>query len=458
MFKKGDWCKHFKGKSLSEKNIYEIIEMGAKYSGEASERPIENLVVYKNIFQNKIFVREYEDLIAELTPEKQELYGQKYRVQKLTTEEVELVKKEIESKKEMKIIGKKYFEQLDEKLKQYFSILSDEIPEFFYEYVGTTAMQKQGRISCTCGTCYTNLFDMSLPYSSLDHSVAVALIIWKFTKDKKQTLSGLLHDIATPAFKHCIDFMNGDHENQESTEELTTKIISGSKEIMSLLRRDGIKLEEVADYHIYPIADNDTPKLAADRLEYTFSNGLGVRTKVWDLKEVKEIYNDIEVQKNEEGIEELGFKDRKIAEKFVNVVSKLSAFYISNPTTFSMQFIADIMKKMSENKLVSRDDLYNLSEKEIIDKIENCKIGQIAECFKNWREATKLLESDEFVEGVYCIKGKNKKRYIVPLVKSGNGYERIYNVSEAAKQDIETFLNYKPKTYCYLKIDKNFGI
>jgi hypothetical protein len=458
MLKKGDWCKHFKGMNVSEKNIYEIIEMGAKYSGEASEKTIENLVVYKNIFQDKIFVREYEDLIAELSPEKQELYGQKYRVQKLTTEEIELVKKEIETKKEMKIIGKKYFEQLDEILKQYFSILSDEIPEFFYEYVGTPEMQKQGRISCTCGTCYTNLFDMPLPYSSLDHSVAVALIIWNFTKDKKQTLSGLLHDIATPAFKHCIDFMNGDHENQESTEELTAKIISSSKEIMSLLSRDGIKLEEVADYHIYPIADNDTPKLAADRLEYTFSNGLGVRTKVWDLKEVKEIYNNIEVQTNEEGIEELGFKDKQIAEKFVNVVSKLSAFYISNPTTFSMQFIADIMKKMSENKLVSKDDLYNLSEKEIIDKIENCKIGQIAECFKNWRESIQLFESDEFVEGVYCIKGKNKKRYIVPLVKSENGYKRINDVSETAKQDVEAFLNYKPKTYCYLKIDKNFGI
>ena len=110
MLKKGDWCKHFKGMNVSEKNMYEIIEMGAKYSGEASEKTIENLVVYKNIFQDKIFVREYEDLIAELSPEKQELYGQKYRVQKLTTEEIELVKKEIETKKEMKIIGKKYFE------------------------------------------------------------------------------------------------------------------------------------------------------------------------------------------------------------------------------------------------------------------------------------------------------------------------------------------------------------
>lgn len=100
MFKKGDWCKHFKGSNLSEKNIYEILEIGVKYSGDRAEVPIENLVVYKNIFQGKIFARELEDLIQELTPEKQAMYGQKYRVEKLTPEEIEIVKRRLEALKE----------------------------------------------------------------------------------------------------------------------------------------------------------------------------------------------------------------------------------------------------------------------------------------------------------------------------------------------------------------------
>lgn len=45
----------------------------------------------------------------------------------------------------------------------------------------------------------------------------------------KKTLSGLFHDIATPCFKHCIDFMNGDYETQESKEDLTKNIIQNSK-------------------------------------------------------------------------------------------------------------------------------------------------------------------------------------------------------------------------------------
>lgn len=93
MLEKGDLCKHFKGKNLDEKNIYEILEIGVKYSGDNSEKPIENLVVYKNIFQNKIFARELEDLIEELPEDKQKLYGQKHRVEKLTKEEIEIIKR-----------------------------------------------------------------------------------------------------------------------------------------------------------------------------------------------------------------------------------------------------------------------------------------------------------------------------------------------------------------------------
>ena len=118
---------------------------------------------------------------------------------------------------------KNYLEKINPTLKEYYEILSPEIPDFLADYINTEVMQKQNGISVTCGTYYSDMYDQ-VWYSSLDHSVAVALIVWNFTKDKKQTISALLHDIATPVFKHCIDYMNGDYETQESTEKLTTSI------------------------------------------------------------------------------------------------------------------------------------------------------------------------------------------------------------------------------------------
>ncbi len=192
---------------------------------------------------------------------------------------------------------KNYIETLNPQIKEYYKILSPEgIPEFLNEYIETPRMQKQAQISTTCGTIYSKMFKNVFWYSSLAHSIGVALIVWNFTKDKKQTLAGLFHDIATPAFKHAVDFMNGDYETQESTEELTTYMIKESKEIMELLKRDGITVEEVEDYHKYPIADNDTPQLSSDRLEYTLANNLGAVFADWDLEEIREIYQNIEIR------------------------------------------------------------------------------------------------------------------------------------------------------------------
>ena len=352
-----------------------------------------------------------------------------------------------------------YFDNIDENLKNYFNILSPNgIPNFLEEYIETPEMQKQAGISVTCGKYYTKLFSNEIKcwYSRLDHSVAVALIVWNFTKNKKQTLSALFHDIATPAFKHCIDFLNGDYEKQESTEELTTQIIKNSKEIMELLEKDGIKVEEVEDYHIYPIADNDTPKLSSDRLEYTFSNGYGVVCKIWDLVDIEKMYNNIEIQKNEEGIEELGFKNIEIAEKFVKGMSKLSTIYTRNKDRISLQFIADLIKEMVENNLITERDLYTLSEKQIIEEMKNCKLKNIAHAYKNWENAIEVYNSEEPVENKYCKQLRGKLRYINPLVRTENKinqYKRISEMSRTARENIEYCKNFKDSKYAYFDFD-----
>ena len=335
-----------------------------------------------------------------------------------------------------------YLDKLNKRTEEYFKILEPNFPEWLIEYINTEEMLKQQYISITCGTIYSDLFESSYFFSSLDHAIAVALIIWHFTHDKKQTLSGLFHDIATPVFKHCVDFLNGDYMTQESTEDLTTKIISESTEIKNLLKKDKILLEEVDDYHKYPIADNDTPKLSSDRLEYSLSNAL-LTYNLLDLDEIKEIYNDIEIQKDEEGIDELSFKTKNIARKFVKVTSRLSIIYREDRTRYSMQFLADIMKKLSEDGKITREDLYNLKESDVIEIIENSKYKDI---YKIWKKTKKVKLSDEEPKNVYYVKHGAKVRYINPLV---NG-ERISNICKIAKNMIDKNLEYDMSKYVYI--------
>ena len=331
------------------------------------------------------------------------------------------------------------------KLTEYYKILSPDYPEWLDEYINTKRLQGQKYISITCGTIYTDLFqgeETKTFYTSLDHSIAVALIVWHFTHDKKQTLAGLFHDIATPAFKHCVDYMNGDREKQESTEALTSEFIKTSKDVNALLKRDGIKLEEIDDYHIYPIADNDTPKLSADRLEYSLSNAFYIY-KTLTLDEVKEIYNDIEIEENEFHEIEIGFRTKAIARKFVKVTSKMSVSYRNDKRRFSMQLIADILKRLNADGLITVDDLYSKKESDIIEIIKKSKYGDV---FSAWQNAKEIHASKTAPKGVYYIHQKAKVRYIDPLCRG----ERISKICKIAKTAIDKNLAYDMGNYVYL--------
>ena len=89
--KKHDIVKHFKGETLLEKNIYKILAVNPEYTGtkEYVEDPV---VIYESLFQDdKIFVREYQDLVEELSEDEKELYHQVHRLEHLTQAELDLI-------------------------------------------------------------------------------------------------------------------------------------------------------------------------------------------------------------------------------------------------------------------------------------------------------------------------------------------------------------------------------
>ena len=335
-----------------------------------------------------------------------------------------------------------YLDTLDKRIKEYFNILEPNFPEWLNEYINTSALLKQQYMGIMCGVNYSNLFDVKTFYSNLDHSIGTALILWHFTHDKKETLAGLFHDIATPTFKHCVDFLNGDYMNQESTEDLTTKIISECKEIMELLEKDNIKLDEVDNYHIYPLADNPIPRLCADRLEYVLSNSL-ITYGFLNIDEVKEIYSDIVINKNEDDVDEFSFQTKKLARNFVKISTKLLILFREDRTRYSNQFIADVIKKLVEEKIITIEDLYNLKESNVIDIIKKSKYKDI---FNIWTDTKKVKTSIDKPSDVYYVHHGAKIRYIDPLV----GNVRISKLCKIAQKNIEKNKVFDMNKYVYI--------
>ena len=165
-------------------------------------------------------------------------------------------------------------------------IYHHEFPAFLQEAVATPVMQRLKGVGMNCGCEYTAfpLFSQWQSYSRFDHCLGAGLITWHFTGDPHQAMAALLHDVATPVFSHVIDFLRGDYLTQESTEDGTREMILGSSQLMDVCKKYAITPEAITDYHRYPIADNDSPKLSSDRLEYTLGNiinfGFGDRAAV----------------------------------------------------------------------------------------------------------------------------------------------------------------------------------
>ncbi len=335
--------------------------------------------------------------------------------------------------------------------REYLHTIAPEFPTWLLKYIAAPEMQRLAGVSMVT-TDYTSIHNFAHFSSVFCHSIGVALIIWRFTGDKKQTLAGLFHDIAAPAFKHAIDYYNGDAETQESTEERTAEIIRNSRTICRQLKRDGILPGEVSDYKLYSIADCELPGLAADRLEYTFSNGYFLY-ETFTLAQVKKFNENLTILKNENDIDEIAFTSFEIAKEFTKENLKLSAEYHSDSARAALQFIADTMHYMFENRLLNFEDLYTMSEREIIDWILSCGDKNISEAFRNFQRATSIWSGNSAKKGCYSASVHAKVRHIVPLVATDDGAKRIAEISPSAKKAIEHYLEDKQSKYVGFDIE-----
>ena len=310
----------------------------------------------------------------------------------------------------------------------YFPLLdiySDEKPDFLLPFLEAPVLKRLADITQGCGTEYSKFYTFKVTQSRLTHSIGVALIIRHFTHDEKQTLAGLFHDISHSIFSHVGDFLLGDAENQESSEQHMNKLLSNDPVILRELNKLGITIPEVDDYTLYPIADNHGPQLSADRLEYTLSTALVFGTRTLD--EIRIMYDNITTWEDEHGTPELGFSDPLIAKQFALLALENDAsIFSSYKSVVCMHFIAEILRKMMERHLITVDQMYTFTESQAISALLN---SWDAELIAMWKFYEQLWTYKTYINkpesDLFIVSSKTKRRYINPLVKIENIYTRV---------------------------------
>lgn len=344
-----------------------------------------------------------------------------------------------------------------DKIAEYHKILSPEYPDFLDKYIQTRLLQRLKGVGLLCGTDWTPLYKNRFFYSRLDHSIGVALIIWRFTKSKKQTIAGLLHDVSTPAFSHVADFRNGDAMTQTTSEKENDYMVRNDVDLGLILNNDGLYSTEVGNYHRYPIADNDIPRLSSDRLEYMFPSGMAL-DGTWDMESIARVYGDITLVLNEDEQAELGFCSKETAEEYCKNFCHTAKLLQRNENKLALQLLAEICTLAVNEEIVSERDFMALSEEDIMKRFEEAANNEkretrFASYFRTFTTMTSIEHSDKPLDGYFNIKLDVKRRYIDPLVATkGTKGVRISELSKEAAEYIQEALNYQDSTYGCAKL------
>ena len=323
----------------------------------------------------------------------------------------------------------------------YHAIYDTTAPEFLLRLADTPPLRRLERVGMNCGLEYTAFprFRGIERYTRFEHSLGAALIVWRFTADAAGSVSALLHDIATPPFAHVVDFLRGDYLDQTATEAGTGEFIRCSEEIGAILSALGLTAEDVEDYHRYPVADNDAPRLSADRLEYTVGNAFNF--SLASAEELAALFADISRDVNEYGEEELCFRTPEKAARFADIALCCSRIYVCDADRCAMQLLSELLGDALSAGVLKEADLKG-TEEALLEKL--CAEALFAARWRAFRalSRTERAEREDGREGWRLIRAK--KRWIDPFV-SGRG--RVSELFEERGAAMAAFLAEKTDYY-----------
>lgn len=324
------------------------------------------------------------------------------------------------------------------------------------KYFETKTLQRLKGKGLFCGMDYIGI-DNLIPneyYSRFDHSKNVAYTAWKLSEDLRIALTGAFHDVGSMSFAHVNSFKKGDSLKQESDELNIKDVLLKDKELLEYLRADDINLEDVISTKKYPLIDKKIPALCLDRVDGILATCL-FWAKSHSFKEIEALYNMLTYFDNLNGINYDIFNERlknfngEIVlseyskaeyEDFFKAINTYSKLLLTKEDRYLMEILGLTLKYYEDIGLINENDLFELSEQEIISKILNSNYGDILKDVLSLKEVSYTTNKDKGL----VIVSKPKIRQANPLCLgqmevceidgiSGNFYRELNNLYEDIK-------------------------
>lgn len=248
-----------------------------------------------------------------------------------------------------------------------------------------------------------------------DHSIGTMLLVRMLGGSLEEQVAALLHDISHTAFSHVVDYAL-DKKDEDYHEDIFKSIVEAS-ELPNIIKKYGYNYEEILyKQEKWTVLEKSTPKLCADRIDYT----------------LRDLYNYEYISKLsiERFLESLIVIDGEIiindiaaAEWFVNTYYKeVIDFFMDPLNVYANNKLAEIIRLALKLGVISLEDLL-ADDNFVYDILRKSNNAEIAELVNKLNSSVNVIVDKE----KYDIYQKNKIRVIDPMVILN---EKLYIASE----------------------------
>ena len=119
----------------------------------------------------------------------------------------------------------------------------------------------------------TALIGITRPTTRLEHSMGAMVLVGKLGGSRKEQIAALLHDVSHTAFSHVIDYVFENHDGQNYHDEHKERYMAGT-DLPVTLAQFGLDWHDFLEESDYPLLEQPTPRLCADRLDYFLRDSL----------------------------------------------------------------------------------------------------------------------------------------------------------------------------------------
>ncbi|KAJ0424959.1 hypothetical protein BJY00DRAFT_226678 [Aspergillus carlsbadensis] len=201
----------------------------------------------------------------------------------------------------------------------------------------------------------------------LEHSIGAFLLVRGQGAAIPEQVAALLHDISHTVFSHVIDFALSGPGEDSFHEVHKDRYVRGMTDLPEIIQRHGLDPDEVLREELFPLVEQPTPHLCADRVDYALRDTVALgELSVEQARGVLRALHAVPNARDPSRI--LVLRDAEVALGFSRAYIAADAALWGNSAHGDMyRRLAGVIRNVIRQGLVQEEALWTLSDKEFWD-------------------------------------------------------------------------------------------